>query len=73
MGVVKTSKGASAVEVAVLTPERNVNAAYEDAIDVLLTRPPKEEKMVDAATTQEDYYREFSTRCTASLPYACCH
>jgi len=73
VGVVKTSKGASAVEVAVPTPERNVNAAYEDAIDVLLTRPPKEEKMVDAATTQEDYYREFSTRCAASLPHACCH
>jgi len=61
VGVVKTSKGESAVEVAVPTPERNVNAAYEDAIDVLLTRPPKEEKMVDAATAQEDYYREFST------------
>jgi len=47
--------------VAVLAPERNVNAAYEDAIDVLLTRPPKEEEMVDTVTAQEDYYREFST------------
>jgi len=61
VGVAKTSKGESAVEVVFPTPERNVNAAYEDAIDVLLTKPPKEEKMVDTATAQEDYYREFST------------
>ena len=73
MGVAKTSMGESAVEVVVPTPERNVNAAYEDAIDVLLTKPPKEEKMVDTATAQEDYYREFSTRCATSLTHACCH
>ena len=73
VGVVKTSRGESAVEVAVPTPERNVNAVYEDTIDVLVTRPPKEEKMVDTATAQEDYYWEFSTRCAASLPHACCH
>ena len=73
MGVVKTSRGKSAVKVAVPPPERNVNAVYEDAIDVLVTRPPKEEKMVDTATAQEDYSWEFSTRCAASLPHACCH
>jgi chitin synthase len=50
VGVVKTSRGKSAVKVAVLPPERNVNAVYEDAIDVLVTKPPKEEKMVDTAT-----------------------
>ena len=73
MGVVKTSRGKSAVKVAVPPPERNVNAVYEDAIDVLLTKPPKEEKMVDTATAQEDYYREFSTGCGTSLPHICCH
>jgi len=50
VGVVKTSRGKSAVKVAVPPPERNVNAVYEDAIDVLVTKPPKEEKMVDTAT-----------------------
>jgi hypothetical protein len=51
VGVVKTSKRESTIEVAVPTPERNVNVVCEDAIDILLTRPPKEEKMVDIATT----------------------
>jgi chitin synthase len=73
VGVAKTRKGESTIEVVVPMPERNVNAAYEDAIDVLLTKPPKEEKMVDTVTAQEDYYWEFSTRCTTSLPHACCH
>jgi chitin synthase len=73
VAVAKTSKGENAIEVVVSTPERNVNAAYEDAIDVLLTKPPKEEKMVDTATAQEDYYREFSTGCGTSLPHICCH
>ena len=40
---------------------------YEDAIHVLSTKPPKEEKKVDAATTQEDYYRNFRTKFAASL------
>jgi chitin synthase len=73
VGVAKTRKGESTIEVVVPMPERNVNAAYEDAIDVLLTKPPKEEKMVDTVTAQEDYYREFSTRCATSIPHACCH
>lgn len=32
------------------TAETDINAAYEDAIHVLSTKPPKEEKKVDAAT-----------------------
>jgi len=36
-----------------------VNAVYEDAIHVLSTKPPKEDKKVDAATTQEDFYCNF--------------
>ena len=65
----KTNKGENAVEVAVPTAETDINAAYEDAIHVLSTKPPKEEKTVDAATAQEDYYRNFRTKCAASLPY----
>jgi chitin synthase len=63
LGVVKSSKGDNAVDVAVPTAETDINAAYEDAIHVLSTKPPKEEKSVDAATAQEDYYRNFRTKC----------
>jgi len=65
LGVVKVSKGDNAVEVAVPTTETDINAAYEDAIHVLSTKPPKEEKKVDAATEQEDFYRNFRTKCAA--------
>lgn len=61
LGVVKTSKDSNAVEVVVPTAETDINAAYEDAIHVLSTKPPKEEKKVDSATEQEDYYRTFRT------------
>ena len=62
LGVVKASKGDNAVEVAVPTAEKDINAAYEDAIHVLSTKPPKEEKKVDPATQQEDWYRNFRTK-----------
>ncbi|KZV65081.1 glycosyltransferase family 2 protein [Peniophora sp. CONT] len=61
LGVVKTTKGSNDVEVVVPTAETDINAAYEDAIHVLSTKPPKEEHKVDAATQQEDYYRTFRT------------
>ncbi|KAH9035911.1 hypothetical protein EDB85DRAFT_2143404 [Lactarius pseudohatsudake] len=61
LGVVKASKGENAVEVAVPTAETDINAAYEDAIHVLSTKPLKEEKKEDAATKQEDYCRNFRT------------
>ncbi|KAF8516437.1 glycosyltransferase family 2 protein [Hysterangium stoloniferum] len=62
LGVVKTSAGkTNEVEVSVPTEDRDINAAYEDAIHVLSTKPPKAEKKVDAATQQEDYYRQFRT------------
>jgi chitin synthase len=61
LGEVKASKGDNAVEVAVPTAETDINAAYEDAIHVLSTKAPKEEKKVDLATEQEDYYRNFRT------------
>ncbi|KAH9992907.1 glycosyltransferase family 2 protein [Russula vinacea] len=61
LGVVKANKGENAVEVAVPTAETDINSMYEDAIHVLSTKPPKEEKKVDPATEQEDFYRSFRT------------
>ena len=62
LGVVKANKGENAVEVAVPTAETDINSMYEDAIHVLSTKPPKEEKKVDPATEQEDFYRNFRTK-----------
>ena len=70
LGEVKTNKGDNSVEVAVPTAETDINAAYEDAIHVLSTKPPKEVKTVDAATKQEDYYRNFRTKCATSFPHS---
>lgn len=62
LGVVKTSSGTTnEVEVEVMTEERDINAAYEDAIHVLSSKPPKAESKPDPATQQEDYYRQFRT------------
>ena len=54
------------MEVAVPTTETDINAAYEDAIHVLSTEPPKEEKKADTETQQEDYYRNFRTKCVVA-------
>lgn len=62
LGVVKTGPNKNEVEVNVPTDQKDIDAAYEDAIHILQTKPPKEEKKVDAATKQEDYYRTFRTK-----------
>ena len=62
LGVVTTGKNKNEVEVAVPTTETDINAAYEDAIHILSTKPPKEESKPDASTQQEDYYRSFRTK-----------
>lgn len=51
------------------TEERDIDAAYEDAIHVLSTKPPKAESKPDPQTEQEDYYRTFRTKCV--LPETC--
>ncbi|KAH7913366.1 glycosyltransferase family 2 protein [Hygrophoropsis aurantiaca] len=61
LGVVSTGKNKNEVEVAVPTAETDINAAYEDAIHVLSTKPPKEDSKPDPATVQEDYYKTFRT------------
>ncbi|KAF8551876.1 glycosyltransferase family 2 protein [Imleria badia] len=63
LGVVSAGKGPNKneVEVAVPTAETDINAAYEDAIAVLSSKPPKAEQKVDPTTQQEDYYKTFWT------------
>ena len=62
MGVVKTAGKGNEVEVVVPTAETDINAAYEDAIHVLSTKPPKVESKPDPQTQQEDYYKSFRTK-----------
>jgi chitin synthase len=62
LGVIKTNKGENAVDVALPVAEKDINAAYEDAIHVLSTKPPKVDKKEDPATAQEDFYRNFRTK-----------
>jgi len=61
LGVVTTGKNKNEVEVSVPTAEMDINAAYEDAIEVLSTKAPKTSSKPDPATQQEDYYRTFRT------------
>ncbi|KAF7351028.1 Chitin synthase [Mycena sanguinolenta] len=62
LGTVSAKKdNKNEVEAVVPTSENDINAAYEDAIHVLNTKPPKAESKPDAATQQEDYYRSFRT------------
>ncbi len=70
LGEVKANKGENAVEVAVPTADTDINSMYEDAIHVLSTKAPKEEKQVDQATVQEDYYRNFRTKCVCAFIFS---
>jgi chitin synthase len=62
--VVTTGKNKNEVEVAIPTAEKDIDAAYEDAIHVLSTKAPKVESKPDSSTQQEDYYRN---KCPTSL------
>ena len=59
--MVKAKKG-DVVEVDVPAEQKDIDAAYEDAIHVLQTKPPKTESKPDPQTQQEDYYRSFRTK-----------
>lgn len=61
LGVVPVSKGKNEVEVEQID-EKDIDVAYEDAIEVLNTKPMKSEGKPDPATEQEDYYRSFRTK-----------
>ena len=73
LGTVATSGGKNEVEVEVPSSEKDINSLYEDAIHVLNTKPPKVEAKVDTGTQQEDYYRNFRTKCVVFLliPFVC--
>lgn len=63
LGVVSgTGKNKNEVEVSVPTEERDIDAAYEDAIEVLSSKPLKADSKPDPQTEQEDYYRSFRTK-----------
>ena len=62
LGTVQAAgKNKNEVEVVVPTEQKDINAAYDDALHVLQQKPPKVEQSRDAATKQEDYYRSFRT------------
>ncbi|KAK2465800.1 hypothetical protein APHAL10511_002344 [Amanita phalloides] len=68
LGVVKTGgKDNNEAEALVPTEQNDINAAYEDALEVLKTKPPKQESKPDAGTQQEDYYRTFRTKYVISI------
>ena len=69
LGVVKTGPNKNEVEVMVPTAETDINAAYEDAIHMLSTKPPKQDPKPDPQTEQEDYYRTFRTKYVARSTY----
>lgn len=59
LGSVKTSGPENKQEVEVEVTDKD--AAYEDALQNLRTKPPKVDSTPDASTMQEDYYRNFRT------------
>ncbi|EJU02992.1 glycosyltransferase family 2 protein [Dacryopinax primogenitus] len=61
LGVVKSKADAKEVEVEIPTNEKDINAAYEDALHVLGSPAPPEVKKVDEKTAQEDWYKSFRT------------
>ncbi|KAH8916804.1 glycosyltransferase family 2 protein [Atractiella rhizophila] len=63
LGVVKTTgegKG-NTVDVAVPTEKEDIDAAYEDAVHVLASKPPPPVTKIDEATRIEDAYRNIRT------------
>ncbi|EKM49889.1 glycosyltransferase family 2 protein [Phanerochaete carnosa HHB-10118-sp] len=69
LGVVSTGKNTNEVEADVPTAQTDINAAYEDAIAVLSTTPPKSDSKPDPGTQQEDYYRSFRTNVCVLLAW----
>ncbi len=59
LGTVQSTKtgDANTIEAIVPTDEKDIDAAYDDALHVLNTKPPKMEQKVDDKTQKEDYYK----------------
>ncbi|KAG8738149.1 Chitin synthase, class 1 [Ceratobasidium sp. 414] len=66
LGAAPVGKDKGTVEATVPTDQRDINAAYEDAMAVINSKPPVVDQKRDAATKQEDYYRSFRTKWVAS-------
>jgi len=63
LGVVSTTKtgDTETAEANLPTDEKDINAAYDDALHVLNSKPPKATHEVNEKTKQEDYYKSFRT------------
>lgn len=62
LGVVKTDAKSNAVEVDAPTDKADIDAAYENALTVLHTKPEPEPPRHDAEQENKDYYQSFRTR-----------
>ena len=58
----KTDAKTNEVEVEVPDNASDINSAYDQALMVLSTKPPKEEKKEDKEQDNKDYYASFRTR-----------
>ncbi|KAN0063634.1 Chitin synthase 4 [Thecaphora frezii] len=61
LGVVTTSSTSSAVEIAIPTESKDINDAYDDAVHILTTKPPRSTPKVDKEQKQKDYYATVRT------------
>ena len=61
LGTVSTGKSGEVVAV-ISDYIKDMNELYDDALHVLQTKKPKEEKKVDHGQEQEDYYRNVRTK-----------
>lgn len=59
LGVVGGKNGQ--VEINLPTEAKDIDEAYHDAVHVLATKPPKEQKKVDPDQAQQDYYAAIRT------------
>lgn len=61
LGVVAVAGTTNQVDVAVPTDTKDIDQNYDDAVHMLATKPPKEEKKVDLDQKQKDYYATVRT------------
>jgi len=69
LGAAKLAAGADGkaeLDVAVPTDEKDINAAYEDAVHVLESKSPKEVKTVNVEEAMTDSYRTIRTNVSAA-------
>ena len=59
----KKDEKTNAVDVDVPTEKTDIDAAYDNALEVLNTKPAPPAPKKDAEQDQKDYYQSFRTRC----------